>query len=70
MPDAQQGQTKGNRILEQQEVYRKAKQGDEVAHALKSLKLPKGLGRAFLKGRGRAGVAGYKVCLHSPPNGR
>ena len=54
-----------HRILEHREVYHKAKQGDGVAHALKSLKLPKGLGTAFLKGggAGRAGVAGYMVCL-------
>ena len=44
-----------HRILEHREVYHKAKQGDGVAHALKSLKLPKGLGTAFLKGGGRGG---------------
>ena len=65
-----------HRIWEQREVHHKAKQGDGVAHALKSLKLPKSLGMTFLKGGGGGGGGEGRSCrvhgllAHSPPNGR
>jgi len=60
-----------HRILEHREVYHKAKLGDGVAHALKSLKLPKGLGTAFLKGgAGGRSCRVHGLPVHSPPNGR
>ena len=63
-------------FLEQGKVYCRAMQGDEVAHALKSLKLPKSLGMTFLKGGGGGGGGEGRSCrvhgllAHSPPNGR
>ena len=40
-----------HRSLEQRNVYCKAMQGDEVAHALKSLGLPEGFQQSTFKGQ-------------------
>ena len=42
-------------FLEQGKVYCRATQGDEVAHALKSLKLPEGFQQSIFKGQVRDG---------------
>ena len=41
--------------LEQRKVYCKAMQGDKVAHALESLKLPKGFWQSTFKSQMREG---------------
>ena len=51
------------RSLEQRKVYRKPVQGDEVAHALKSLELLEGFRQSILKGQEWGWVAGYVISL-------
>ena len=52
-------------ILEQRKVYCKAMQGDEVAHALKSLELPEGFWQSIFKSQVAGGRGGARYMIRS-----